>query len=188
MAEIQNNEITAKSSLEGIIDMVYLDGSNAEFTDVNEFLTLKAKLKNDKGELEDKSFERVYLHRAFPFDDPERYISVLDKDSKEIGLIRSISDDFGADTGKLLRRELDRKYYAPKVEKILSVKERYGFSYWNVLTDAGELSFTLQDTFRSLLKVGHGRVFIIDIDGNRYEIPDLEKLEFKSYKKIELYL
>jgi len=63
-----------------------------------------------------------------------------------------------------------------------------GFSYWKVLTDSGEMTFTLQDTYRSILKVGNGRVFIIDMDGNRYEIPNVEDLEFASYRKIELYL
>ena len=29
---------------------------------------------------------------------------------------------------------------------------------------------------------------IIDIDGNRYEIPSIERLDRASYKKIELYL
>lgn len=181
-------EITTKrKSLDDIIDIVYLNRDNAVFTKVNEFLTLKAKIKNAEGTEEEKEYPRLYLHRAFPFDEPFSYISVLDKDQKEIGLIRSL-DDFDDDTKKLLCDELTRKYYAPKVIKIMTVKERYGFSYWKVLTDIGELTFTLRDTYRSLLKVGGGRVFIIDIDGNRYEIPDLEKLEFKSYKKIELYL
>ncbi len=56
------------------------------------------------------------------------------------------------------------------------------------MTDVGELDLTLHDTFRSLLKVGGTRIFINDMDGNRYEIPDIEKLDRKSYKKIELFL
>ena len=72
--------------------------------------------------------------------------------------------------------------------KIHSIKERYGYSYWVVDTDAGKMNYTLQDTFRSILHAGSDRVFIIDMDGNRYEIPDLTKLDFNSYKKIELYL
>ena len=50
----------------------------------------------------------------------------------------------------------------------------------------------LQDTFRSIIKSprddGTERIFILDVDGNRYEIPDVEALDRKSYKKIELYL
>lgn len=130
---------------------------------------------------------RIYLHRAFPFDKPFEYISVLDKDMKELGLISSI-DDFPPETARMLREELERKYYAPVIKTIHSVNERFGFSYWKVTTDEGDLSFTLQDTYRSILKAGGGRVFIVDMDGNRFDIPNVEELDFKSYKKIELYL
>lgn len=130
---------------------------------------------------------RIYLHRAFPFDKPFEYISVLDKDMKELGLISSI-DDFPPETAQMLREELERKYYAPVIKTIHSVNERFGFSYWKVTTDEGDLSFTLQDTYRSILKAGGGRVFIVDMDGNRFDIPNVEELDFKSYKKIELYL
>jgi len=190
-AEKKNAEVKAEEkknqTLEDVAQIHYLTKDNTEFKIKNEFLTLKTAVKNEEGVAEDKEFPRVFLHRAFPFDDPFSYISVLDKDLKEIGLIKKI-DEFPEDIANILKSELTRKYYAPKVEKILSVKERYGFSYWKVLTDAGEMTFTLQDTYRSILKVGNGRVFIIDMDGNRYEIPNVEDLEFASYRKIELYL
>ena len=68
------------------------------------------------------------------------------------------------------------------------MKERYGFSYWQVDTDDGDLSFTVQDTFRNLLRIGEDRLAIFDVDGNRFEIESLAALDRKSYKKIELYL
>lgn len=139
----------------------------------------------------EKVAERIYLSRAFPFDMPYEYISVLDKDKKEIGFIRSL-DDFDEPARTQLIHELETKYYTPVIKKILSVKERYGFSYWKTECEFGEKSFTLQDTFRSIIKSprddGTERIFILDVDGNRYEIPDVEALDRKSYKKIELYL
>lgn len=177
----------AQVKLDAVINIIYLDSKNCEFKKVNEFLTLKAGLPDADGVVETKEWPRIYLHRAFPFDMPYKYISVLDKDKKEIGLIRDL-EEFDEPTRKLLLDELNRKYYAPVITKIYSVKERYGFSYWVVDTDSGHMSFTLQDTYRSILRAGKERIFIIDMDGNRYEIPDLTKLDFKSYKKIELYL
>ncbi|MCL2518164.1 MAG: DUF1854 domain-containing protein [Oscillospiraceae bacterium] len=185
---MEENVITeTKTSLNDVISVVYFNAENAVFDVKNNFLTLDAKLKNEQGETEDKKFPRVYLHRAFPFDNPFSYISVLDKDNKEIGIIRELKD-LDENSQNLIVDELHRKYYAPSIKTIQSVKERYGYSYWKVTSDAGDLSFTLQDTFRSILKVGNNRVFIVDIDNNRYEIPDVEALDFKSYKKIELYL
>ncbi len=186
----EKNELTAPDThaeLDTVINIVYLTPDNSELGKLNEFISLKTKLPGENGEAEEKEWQRIHLHRAFPFDMPENYISVLDKDKKEIGLIKNI-DDFDSDTTKLLKDELERKYYSPVILKIHSIKERYGYSYWVVDTDAGKMNYTLQDTFRSILHAGSDRVFIIDMDGNRYEIPDLSKLDFKSYKKIELYL
>ena len=138
-----------------------------------------------------KVADRIFLSRAFPFDMPHDYISVLDKDKKEIGFIRSLND-FDEPQRTMLKNELEAKYYTPTIKKIYSVKERYGFSYWKTECEFGEKSFTLQDTYRSIIKAtnpdGSERLFISDVDGNRYEIPDVEQLDRQSFKKIELYL
>jgi len=211
---MENMEIKKPTELGDAAEVLFLTGENAFFKLQNELLMMKltgeAKEKYEaskagmlsdikKDEEEDKpadkkeekkpedEYFRVYLHRAFPFDDPGEYISVQNYDKKEVGLIKSTSE-FDAETEKMLLRELDIKYYAPKILKIHSVKERFGFSYWTVTTDNGDMQFTLQDTYRSMMKVSVTRIIISDIDGNRYEIPNVEALDHKSYRKIELYL
>ena len=184
-------------SFTDLVEMTYFDRENTKFylTPAG-FPALEAYMKkvvtNDlKEESEEVLWQdlgRVYFHRAFPFDMPHSYISVLDKDQKEIGMIRELSA-LAEDTQKIILSELGRKYYAPRIKKILSVKERYGFSYWRVdLENASDFSFTVQDTYRSMLKIDHEHVFIVDVDGNRFEIPSVEALDRASYKKIELYL
>lgn len=202
------------AELRGIVNINYLSRDNCRLTEKNGFLGMSAiinkpqellptEAEKDKKPEESapeenlpegkirKTVDRIFLSRAFPFDMPYDYISVLDKDKKEIGLIRSL-DDFDEPERTLLAHELEAKYYTPKIKRILSVKERYGFSYWKTECEFGEKSFTLQDTFRSIIKSprpdGGERVFILDVDGNRYEIPDVEELDRQSYKKIELYL
>lgn len=176
-----------KNSLRDVVAVLYITRENAKFNKENDFVTMTLTAPNDDGICETKTYDRIFLHRAFPFDYPYAYVSVLDSDSKELGLIANI-DDLGEDTAKILRDELDRKYYTPVIKQIISLKDKFGFSYWKVMTDEGELSFTLRDTFQSLLKVGGNRIFVNDIDGNRYEIPNLEELDRKSFRKIELFL
>jgi len=174
-------------TLKNIVAITYITKDNAKFEKDNEFIRLTLTAPNEEGVVETKEYPRIFLHRVFPFDHPYSYISVLDKDQKEIGLISEI-DAFDAAVTEMLRAELDRKYYTPVIKQILSLKDKFGFSYWKVITDEGELSFTLRDTFQSLMKVGGTRIFVNDIDGNRYEIPNIEELDRKSFRKIELFL
>lgn len=184
MAEPKKNE---KTALSDVVAVTYITKDNATFEKDNDFVKMTLTVPNEEGETETKTYDRIFLHRAFPFDHPYAYISVLDADSRELGIIADV-DALGEDAAALLRAELERKYYTPVIRKILSLKDKFGFSYWKVLTDEGELSFTLRDTFQSLMKVGGTRIFVNDIDGNRYEIPNIEELDRKSYHKIELFL
>ena len=78
-------------NMNNIVDVVYLTPQNAEFTlSENGFLQLKATVKMPRSisDLDDKeidpeedkpkefSFERIFLHRAFPFENPNEYIAV----------------------------------------------------------------------------------------------------------------
>ena len=137
---------------------------------------------------EEKTLERVFLHRAFPFELLWKYISVLGDDGKEKGVIYDIND-FSEEITALIKTELERKYYSPTVKSIDSLKERYGFSYWRVtLSDGRSLNFTMQDTFRNIVHTGDDSLLLLDVDGNRYAVKSVSGLYRKSYRKIELYL
>lgn len=181
-----------KTALSDVVSITYITNENAVFKREGDFLSLNVKLPEGVG-LDgeatggEKYFDRIYLHRSFPYEHPYKYISVLDRDSAEIGIISDVSE-FPDDIASMLRAELDRKYYAPVIDKILSVKERYGYSYWEVISDGRKLSFNMRDTFRNILKVSPEHVFLNDSDSNRYEIKNTEALDRKSFKRIELYL
>ncbi len=180
------------TALSEVVSITYITTENSVFKREGDFLSLNIVLPEGIGPDGEptggeKYYDRIYLHRSFPYEHHYRYISVLDHDNHEIGLISDV-DIFDEETVKMLKSELDRKYYAPVITKILSVKERYGYSYWEAMSGERRLSFTIRDTFRSILKVTPEHIFITDSDSNRYEIPDVEALDRKSYKKIELYL
>ena len=156
---------------------VWLTPENATFYLKNDFLHIKTE-----------SYEgRAFLCREFPFELEWEFISVMNEEQAEVGIIKAVS--LFADAGEdLLRTELARRYYAPVIDKIISVKERYGFSYWRVHTAEENVNFTLHDTYRSIIRATGGRIVMLDVNGNRFEIPNVEALDRKSYKKIELYL
>lgn len=165
--------------LSDVIEIKYITSENASFARENGFLTMDS---------EGTHYPRVQFHRAFPFEMEEQYISVLDDERQEIALIRDITTDFQGEQAELIREELTKKYYTAKVLRITGMKDNFGFMQVTVESDIGTLSFGVRDIYRNLIKAGNGRIFIVDVDGNRYEIPDYRKLDKSSYKKLELYL
>jgi hypothetical protein len=172
------------TSLQKVVKIVYLNRYNTEFYRKGDFLA--AKIQDQEGE-EKRDVGRIILHRMFPFSELWTNISVQDPMGEEFGLIRDLND-FDQEDQEVLKKELESKYFVPKILSIQSVKERFGFSNWRVTTDVGPISFVVRDTYRSMILAGANRIIILDSDGNRYEIPNTEQLDNKSYKKIELYL
>ena len=180
---MENTEVKNDILLEDAARIIRLDSTNASFEMKNGFLTLTV---TDNGE--EKRYDRVFLHRAFPHELLWEYVSVLGEESREVGLIYNI-EDFSAEMAAILKTELERKYYSPAILEINSVKERYGFSYWKVkLEDGRNLNFTMRDTFRNIVHTGEDSAILIDVDGNRYSIKEISALDRKSYRRIELYL
>ena len=179
-----------------LAEITYLTAENSRFYRTkNGFPALEAVLPKFGDDLEadaDKTpvkqdLGRVYFHRCFPFETPDEYISVLNKDGREYAMIRDLSQ-MPEEAQEIIRGELDRKYLCPIVKRITSLKEKLGYSFWEVETDKGEMSFSMHDTYRNIARVGGGMLIITDVDGNRYRINDVSKLDRKSFKKIELYL
>jgi len=146
-----------------------------------------------KNEDRDEFFERIVIFRCFPITNPDEFLSVREPDSKkmgrgkEIGMIRYMRI-FPEDQRKLFLEELDRRYFSPEITKIISVKDKFGYTYWDTETDAGSMTFILNNPFSNIRALEDGRIFIHDIDGNSFQIKDPSKLDAHSFKKIEIYV
>ena len=138
-------------------------------------------------------FERIVIFRCFPITNPNEFLSVREADSKkmgrgkEIGMIRHMSD-FPQGQQALFLEELDRRYFSPEIIKINSVKDKFGYMYWDAETDAGNMTFILNNPFSNIRLLEDGRIFIHDMDGNSFQIRDYSKLDSNSFKKIEIYV
>jgi len=160
-------------------ELIYLTSKNSNFyKNKGDFLGLK---------FEGNDYSRVSLFRAFPLSHLNKYISVRDRENEEIGIIKDIKE-FSAEVCNLLLMELGRRYFLPIIISINSIKEEFGYSYWDVLTDVGTKRFTIKKDNNSFAPVKENRILVIDVDGNRYEISDYTKLNAKSYRLIEQFL
>ena len=147
-------------------------------------VTPDVEISEDKSTIK-YTYKRVYLQRAFPYENPFEYISVLNSEQEEICMIRKVDDIESRD---LIVAELEAKYYEPTITKINELKDDMGFSHWDIETENGNRCFIVRDTHGSIAHVSETYFYVTDIDGNRYKIPDITALDKKSYKKIELFL
>lgn len=76
----------------------------------------------------------------------------------------------------------------PRIHRVKEIKEEYGYSYWEVDTDRGACRFTVRMGGGSVYAIGHNRYMVNDIDGNRFEIPDLYALTPREIKKLDLFI
>lgn len=152
---------------------------------------ISMRLAADGGKSEE--FERIVPVRAFPITEPGQYIAIREPDTREggkgaeIGMIADLAD-FDEDTRKLINEELSRRYFTPVIEKIYNVKEKFGYMYFDVKTSAGKVSFVMNNPSSNIRVLEDNRSLIYDIDGNCFEIPELDKFDKASYRKIEIYL
>lgn len=137
----------------------------------------------------DKDYGHINIICTFPFTAPEEYLSVRELEGKqeEIGIIKSLSE-FDPATRSLLKKQLELRYFMPKILRLYSIKEEYGYTYWSVLTDKGKVKFTSASGSAGAVIQDGNRVIIKDSDENRFEIEDITALSSKEMKKLDLYL
>lgn len=133
-----------------------------------------------------EEYKRVTLSRALPLTTPDEYICVFDMEQKELAVIRS-KGEFSADQQSLIDKELSARYFCPVIDEIVSVKEKMGHFYFEVLIGTFKKSFAVKDVSKNIRSVGDF-VDIVDVDGNRYRIVDFNRISTKSRRKIEPYL
>lgn len=124
--------------------------------------------------------------RLFPLSDPEGYIALLDHDEKEVALVRGLA---GLDVAsrQALLQELETTYIVPQVLRIESIEEEFGVLHFVAHTDRGAHRFDVRGR-DEIQFVRPGYYIIRDIDGNRFEIPNLFALDDASQAILDPYL
>lgn len=134
-------------------------------------------------------YDRIKVVRLFPFSDADKFISIREygNGEREIGIIEDLSE-MSEETRKILEKQLNLRYFTPIIEKIYSIKDEYGYAYFHVLTDKGECKFSINMGSNAVTKLSDTRLIIQDVDENRFEIRDVEKLTQKEKRMLDLFL
>jgi hypothetical protein len=159
--------------------LVFLEPKKLRFE--KQGVTLRLTIENDR------SFPRVGVVRAFPLSDRNRFYSVRDSGDNEIGLILNPTD-LSAENQNLIDEDLQRRYFVPSLKRILSAKERFGTVEWTVETDRGLCHFTTQNLRENVQRPAPARIILNDVDGNRYDIRNLDELNRDSQELLFRHL
>ena len=132
--------------------------------------------------------EDLEPRRLFPFTNYDMYISLLDKNEKEIALVRDFKE-IDDDSQKVLEDCFREYYMIPKIKRVISCEDKFGTLKWDVETDRGRIVFQIRNRhsdIKSLDKLG--RVLIRDSNDNRYEITNYMELDKHSKRLLFSYL
>lgn len=123
--------------------------------------------------------------RCFPRSFPRGYISIRDKDGKEIALFKDEGDMDDA-TRVVVEDELRDKVFSPEIQRITSHKEEFGVVSITAETDHGQVTFQLRsrDDVRVL---PNGNILFRDADGNTYQARNVEGIDATTRKYLRYY-
>jgi hypothetical protein len=135
----------------------------------------------------DRSYLKVKIVRAAPLSHPGQYICFLDEKDEVITMVKdpAVLDD---PTRRIVQEELAQRYLCSVILRVHSVRSEFGVSYWDVETSRGRREFVIQNVSESAQWFGEHHVMLIDVDTNRFEIPDITALDKKSRSYIGLVL
>ncbi len=133
----------------------------------------------------EEDWQGVSVVRLFPFSESEGWISVLDEKGKEIGILRELRG-LSLEDRASVREELARRYLVPEIRRILSCRQRFDLVEWTVQTDRGKATFLTRNFRQQVNEPLPRRLTFTDVEGNRYDVPDLAALDPQSRRWLEM--
>jgi hypothetical protein len=148
---------------------------------------VRLRRRDGRLEMREKTYaewREVNLVRLFPHSEPEGWTSIIDNKGREVGVLTSL-EDFPEEELALVREEFSRRYLVPRIRRIVSSRRRHDLMQWTVETDRGLVTFMTRELREQVQEPLPRRLVITDVEGNRYEVVDLEMLDPISRRLLE---
>ena len=149
-----------------------------EPADLTLFFAPKDRLRLTVGE--EKSYHTVKPVWAAPLSRPKQYLALLDGKGNEIIMMTDPATALAPSAWDAVQTELRRRYLTATVEAITSARVEYGATYWLAETDRGRREFVTQSLQENAQWLSPEHLLLIDVDGNRFEIPNVNTLDARS--------
>jgi len=147
----------------------YVDGSKDKIVRTDLYLV---QLEKADGEI----ISDLEPKRLFPFSYPNDYITLLAEGKKEQAVIRSLSE-LTEESRKAINDCFTEIYMIPKITRVVHSETKFGVLNFEMETDRGPIFFRVRNSNSDIKKLDDGRMLFRDSDDNRYEIPDVSKLD-----------
>ncbi len=136
--------------------------------------------------VEDRSYLEVRPVWASPVSYPGKYLALIDAKDNELVMFTDPGKEIDGENWDVLKKELDRRYLTGMVLEIIEAKTIFGYTYWTVVTDRGKKEFVTMSLQENAQWMSPTHLLLQDVDGNQFEIPDIDKLDAESRKKLDL--
>lgn len=127
----------------------------------------------------------VRVKRAFPLTAPQDVVAIEDSEGRFLGIIMHYGQ-MDSDSIQVLEARLEQEYFLPEILKIYEIKDQLSLLTWRVETNRGFREFEVRNRRADIRWFSDTHVVIQDADGNKYEIPDLSRLDAASRQKVEM--
>ena len=161
------------------MERIYIDGDMAKFTP-KDITTVDVELRDGT------VFQNVEPRCLFPSSNGRKFITLLDENGTEQAVIRDL-DNLPKDQRQVIEDCLTEYYLIPHIVKILNTTEKFGLITLDTETDRGPARIEIRNLLYGFKQVGN-RLLLRDSNDNRYEIPDLRKLDAKSRHLLDNYI
>lgn len=137
---------------------------------------------------EEKSYVTVKPTWAAPLSHPKKYLSLLNGKGEEIITLTEPEKELTGDSFAAVKEEIAKRYLTATVKSIISAKGEFGATYWHIESDRGERDFVTQSLQENAQWLSATHLLLIDVDGNRFEVPNTEDLDPHSRLLLETIL
>jgi hypothetical protein len=97
-------------------------------------------------------------------------------------------DELALESRAIAIADLQRRYLTATVRTVTHIKTEFGVTYWHVTTDRGDRDFVIQNLSESCIWLSDRHILLVDVDGNRFEIPDRDALDPDSRARLDAVL
>ncbi|HCQ02598.1 MAG TPA: hypothetical protein DIT99_18770 [Candidatus Latescibacteria bacterium] len=125
----------------------------------------------------------IRIRQAFPLTAENVFVAFFDQEDQYLGIIMDPADLDGHST-QIINEEISWRYFIPQITQIKEIHDRGGKAIFVAVTDRGQLNISMRDLRASMVELSPNRILITDEYSNRYEIPDVDRLDRHSRRLI----